>query len=506
MMYDKFSTSPDPSLGMNNPFRVIVIGGGITGLSAAHRLIEERQARHVPIDVTLLEAGDRLGGTIGTEEVDGFLIETGPDAFISTKPWALALCKRIGLGDRLIRTNDAYRRTHIVRRGALLPVPEGFLMLAPTRFWPFVTSPLFSWPGKLRMALDLVLPRGPQQEDESLGSFVTRRLGREALERIAQPLVSGIYTADPDTLSLRATMPRFLDMEAQHGSVIKAMWREQRAAAKRARDGGSGRKTADSGARYSLFVSFDRGMKTLIDALADRLPAGVVQRQQDVSAVRRAQDRWDVVLSNGTILSADAVLIAVPAHRAAVMVRDLDAGIAADLAAIPYAPSAVINLAYRREEVPHPLDGFGFVVPAVERRSLIAATFSSIKFAGRAPEGWVLIRVFIGGAMQAHLCELDEEPLLRAVRKDLRELLGIEATPRLTMIARHPASMPQYPVGHLQHVARIRAQAARYPGLAFIGNAYGGIGMPDCVHAGETAAEQVLDMSSPSGVRHAAHL
>ncbi|MBI4550934.1 MAG: protoporphyrinogen oxidase [Candidatus Latescibacteria bacterium] len=470
-----------------------MIGGGITGLSAANRLIEEQQARQVPLAVTLLEGSDRLGGTIQTQEVDGFLIETGPDAFISTKPWALALCTRIGLSDRLIRTNETFRRTHIVRKGALLPVPEGFLMLAPTRFWPFVTSPLFSWPGKLRMALDLVLPRGPQCEDESLGSFVTRRLGREALERIAQPLVSGIYTADPDVLSLRATMPRFLDMETQHRSIITAMWREQRTVAQRTRDGTSGRKIADSGARYSLFVSFDRGMKTLIDTLAVRLPGGVAQRQKSVATVRRRDAAWDVVLSDGMTFQADAVLIAVPAHRAAGMVQELDAELAADLSAIPYAPSVVVNLAYRRQDIPHPLDGFGFVVPAIERRSLIACTFSSVKFAGRAPDGWALLRVFIGGTMQAHLCELDDEELLRAVRKDLHDLLGIEAAPRLTLIARHPASMPQYPVGHLQHVARIQARAARYPGLAFIGNAYGGIGMPDCVHAGETAAEQVLE-------------
>src|SRR3990172_3249719 len=243
--------------------RVIVVGGGIAGLAAAHRLIEVSRSRGYPLEVTLFEAKHRLGGTIATEHADGFLIEAGPDSFLSEKPWALALADRLGIGDRLVRTDDHYRRTFVVHRGRLHPLPEGFQLLAPTQFWPLVSSRLFSWPGKLRMAMDLVLPRGKRDADESLGAFVSRRLGREALERVAQPLVAGIYTADPERLSLAATMPRFLDMERSERSVILALWR----AARRRPDAASG----TSGARWSLFVTLANGMEELVEAVASRL-------------------------------------------------------------------------------------------------------------------------------------------------------------------------------------------------------------------------------------------
>ncbi len=472
------------------PHCIVVIGGGITGLAAAHRLIELRQEKSLPMEVLLLEASDRLGGNIATRWQDGFLIEEGPDAFLSQKPWALKLCQRIGIANKLIQTNETYRRTFVVHRGKLHPVPEGFYMLAPTKFTPFVFSPLFSWCGKARMAMDLILPRGPKQEDESLASFVLRRLGREALERIAQPLVSGVYTSDPQNLSLRTTMPRFLEMEEKHRSIILAMWREQQAARNGSK--GAGQKSrSDGGARYSLFVSFKDGMATLIDELAARLPEGVARLNHRVESLMPDERGWRITVTTGETLKADGVIIATPAYHAATLVQTFDHVLASQLSDIQYASSIVVNLAYRRSDVPHPLDGFGFVVPAIEKRSLIACSFSSVKFAGRAPEGYALLRCFLGGGIQPEIYHLDDDALLEAVRREMRDLLGITAPPLFSCLSRHPKSMPQYAVGHLQHVAHIRAQLENHRGLLLAGNAYGGVGIPDCVRSGEEAAEKL---------------
>ncbi|MFN8640626.1 MAG: protoporphyrinogen oxidase [Candidatus Binatia bacterium] len=287
----------------------------------------------------LFEESDRTGGVIRTERSDGFVIEAGPDSFLSEKPAALRLCERLGITDRLVGTREELRRTYVVRDGRLRALPDGFLLMAPTRFWPLVTTPLFSWPGKLRMALDLVLPRG-SGGDESLASFVTRRLGREALDRVAQPLVGGIYTADPQQLSLAATMPRFLEMERTSRSIIRAMWQQQRAAAKRA---------TGSGARWSLFLSFDSGLQCLVDELASRLPDSTVQLGRPIRALERLADgRWRLDGAH----DCDAVIIATPAHAAATLLRPLDDALANDLDGIPYSSSATVTFAFRREEIP----------------------------------------------------------------------------------------------------------------------------------------------------------
>jgi protoporphyrinogen/coproporphyrinogen III oxidase len=464
--------------GAGRVSRVAVVGGGISGLAAAHRLVELSRERDRPIDLRLLEASPRLGGVIATETAGGFVIEAGPDSFLSEKPAALQLCERLGISHRLVGTSEEFRRTYVVRDGRLHALPEGFLLMAPTRLWPLVTSSLFSWPGKLRMALDLVLPRGAGT-DETLTSFVTRRLGREALERVAQPLVGGIYTADPDRLSLAATMPRFLEMERTQRSLILAMWRQQRAAAA----AGQG-----SGARWSLFLSFDRGIQCLVDRVAQRLPEGVVRVGQPVRTLERSAAGWRI---DGDV-ECDAVVVALPAHAAAPLVRTTDGILAEELTAIPYASSATVNLAFRREDIPFPLDGFGFVVPHVERRALLAATFSSVKYRGRAPAGFTLVRGFVGGALQPQMMDLDDEGLAARVRQELADLLGIRALPELTRVARWPQAMPQYHLGHLERVARIGGRLATLPGLHLAGNAYRGVGIPDCIASGEEAAEAVL--------------
>jgi oxygen-dependent protoporphyrinogen oxidase len=509
--------------------RIVVVGGGISGLAAAHRLTQRARSENAPaLEVLLLESSARLGGTLRTHQRDGFLLEGGPDAFISEKPEALELAKQLNLESRLLETNEAYRRSFIVRGGRLRSVPEGFQLLAPSRFWPFATTDIFSWAGKARMALDLFLPRRAtaqegEADDESLAQFVRRRFGREALERMAQPMIGGIYTADPEQLSLRATMPRFLEMERVHRSVIRAMWRARR----RAPDAET---RSTSGARYSLFLSFDSGMQLLAERLVAALPAGTVQLNTRVEAIQFDEQTksWKLrvgankttrgvetissdkttrtdnttrgdetmragdAMASNEMITADGICLALPAYASAQLLDGVDASLAADLSAIPYASTATVNLAFRRTDVPHPLDGFGFVVPFIERRKVIACTFSSVKFAGRAPEGHVLLRAFVGGALQPEMYALDEEAMTLAVREDLRSLLGIEGAPLFAHVEKWPRSMAQYHLGHLARVARIREQLRRFPALRLAGNAYGGAGIPDCIRSGHAAADELL--------------
>jgi len=451
--------------------RVAVLGGGVAGLAAAHRLVE-RGAR----DVVLLEAGDRLGGSIATERAGGFTIEAGADSLLTEKPWAVDLCERLGVP--LVGTREGERRTYVVHDGRLEPLPEGFLLLAPTDLRALAASPVFSWRGKLRMALDLVLPRGADLPDESLAHFVRRRLGREALERVAEPLVGGIYTADAERLSLAATMPRFRDLERSHRSLILGL---------RAGVGA----TSAAGARYSLFVAPAAGMGALVEALARRLPEGVARLRAPVTALVRDGGGWRLDASGGA-LAADAVVVAAPAHAAAPLLAPLDTELGRLLAGIGYASSATVTLAYRSADVPA-LGGFGFVVPAVERRPLIACTYASRKFPGRAPEGHELMRAFVGGALRADVLARDDGALVDVVRGELRELVGITAAPVLTRVHRHRLAMPQYAVGHLERVAAIEARAAALPALALAGAAYRGVGVPDCVRSGEAAADRVFE-------------
>ena len=473
--------------------RVVIVGGGVSGLAAAHRLVELQAA-----EVILLEASSRLGGTVRTHRREGFLIEGGPDSFISEKPEALALAKRLGLAERITGTNEQHRRSFVVRGGRLRPTPEGFQLLAPSRMLPFLTTDIFTWRGKARMALDLVLPRrkgANGHDDESLAAFVRRRFGREALERMAQPMVGGIYTADPEALSLRATMPRFLEMERRDRSLILAMWKAGRRAGADARHG-----RGASGARYSLFLSFDEGVQVLTDALAARLPYACARLNTKVISLRPegGARRWVLQTEAGETLEADAVCLALPAYASARLLRDLDDALADELDAIPYASTATVNLAYRRADIPHPLDGFGFVVPFVERRATLACTFSSVKFTSRAPEGHALLRAFVGGALQPEMFELDEEKMVAAVRRDLRDLLGVEALPLFAHVEKWPRSMAQYHLGHAARVVRIRELARSLPALALCGNAYEGAGLPDCVRAGEAAANAISKILDPA--------
>lgn len=471
--------------------RVVIIGGGISGLAAAHRFVERSaESSSAAVELMLLERSPCVGGTLRTHRRDGFLLEAGPDSFISEKPEALELAKRIGLGPHLIETSDRYRRSFIVREGRLLPVPEGFQLLAPSRLWPFITSGIFSWPGKARMALELVLPRRLQENgsaDESLAEFVRRRFGREALERMAQPMVGGIYTADPEKLSLKATMPRFLEMERKHRSLIWAIWNGRRKLSRAEMKG-------TSGARYSLFLSLDEGMQLLSERLAARLPEGVVRLNRNVSRLSFDKERreWAVEVDKEETIRADAICLALPAYASGTLLSDVDTQLASELEAIPYASTATINFGWRREDIPHPLDGFGFVVPFTERRAILACTFTSVKFSGRAPEGHCVLRAFVGGALQPEMFALDEEEMTVRVLGDLRELLGIEKPPLFALVEKWPRSMAQYMIGHLERVARIKQRVYALGTIQLAGNAYHGAGIPDCIRSGERAADELL--------------
>ncbi len=465
--------------GNEHSRHVAVIGGGITGLAAAHRLGELDPA----IQLTLLEAGSRLGGVLETERRDGFLVEQSADNFITNVPWATELCRRLGMADQLQPTREANRRAFVVRRGRLVPIPAGFVIMAPSRIGSLLTTPLLSPLGKLRLLAEPFVPVRPGGNDESLAAFATRRLGRETYQRLVQPLVGGIYTADPEKLSMEAALPRFREMEVAHGSLLRAARREARAE----RQGSAG-----AGARYGMFLAPRGGMSSLVEALAARLPAPSVRLQTRVHHVARHSDGgWSLQVGGETSgpLVVDGVIVALPAQRTAALLVDLDAELAGELGGIEYASCVVVFLAYHRRQIGHPLDGFGFVVPLQERRQILSGSFASVKYAGRAPAGCELFRVFIGGACQGELVDLPDERLVRMAHEEMAPLLSIRGEPLWQDLCRWPATMPQYHVGHRARVGRIQALVQRYAGLQLAGNAYAGVGVPHCIHSGEQAAE-----------------
>ena len=464
---------------------LVVIGGGITGLAAAHRLVERAGQDGTPPAVVVLEADDRAGGQIRTERHGEFLFEAGPDALVAQKPAGVALCERIGLGPDLRELGGGNAGTQILLGGRLHRVPEGFLMMAPTRLGPILRSPLFTWRGKLRMAFEPFVGRRPAaRDDESLASFVTRRFGREVLERVAEPVMAGLFTADADRLSLRMTMPRFLDLEAVDGSVTRGL---RRAASSRGPHRPFGHGTGRGG-----FVAVDGGLSRIVEALVARLPGGCVRLGARVEAVvaMPASHGWSVRLASGETLMAGAVLLACPAGEAARALGAQDGQLTGVLSQLRYASCATVNIAYRRGDVGARLEGNGFFVPRTEDLPILACSYVSEKFEGRAPKGSAVFRAFVGGATRPQALDGDDASLIRLADDTIRRVLAIGGEPLLATVHRSPRAMPQFDVGARALIEMIQARAAAHPGLFFAGGVAGAFGLPDCIRSGEEAADR----------------
>lgn len=475
---------------------VAIIGGGITGLSTAWYLQQESRSQGVDVTYTLLEQSDRWGGKIVTETVDGlgqgesFVIEGGPDSFLTQKPWALRLARELGLEEELLPTNDAVRQVFVLHKGRPVPLPDGVLLIVPTRFMPFALSPLLSPLGKLRMGLDLLIPARRDGRDESLADFIQRRLGREALDKIAEPLMSGIYNAEADRQSVLATFPRFRELEAKHGSLIRGMLAARQA---HHRPGNNGQAPPSGGRPLSMFISLQNGMERLAERLRSRL-AGDCRLNTAVRTIARHNGGYQLTLNDGSQLTAAAVVLAVPAYVAARLLAGIAPQAGAGLNDIRYVSTGTLSLAFRRDEVSHPLNGFGLVIPRSEKRAINAVTWTSTKFEGRAPAGAILLRIFFGGSRRPEMMTKDDEQLLAIARDELKELMGIDATPLFHRIYRWYEANPQYDVGHLERVAAI--EAALPPGIYVSGSPYRGIGIPDCVHQAQQTAARLVKESA----------
>ncbi|MGA2358920.1 MAG: protoporphyrinogen oxidase [Terriglobales bacterium] len=459
--------------------RIAIIGGGISGLSAAYTL-EEKRRSGTPVAYVLFESSPRLGGVLVTDRVDGCLVEAGPDSFLTEKPWAADLCRKIGLGDQLIGSNDSERKTYIVAKGKLVVMPDGLMFMVPTKIMPTVFSPLFSLRTKMRMAAEWFHPPHKASEDETVAEMVERHYGSEMVDLLADPLLSGVYGGEASQLSVRAVLPRFADMESKHGSLGRAML------AARKKMGAAAKAPA-----RPLFSSLKDGMQQMVDALVARLDANSLKTSSLVQLVIRQEDAWTVSAGYQTD-QFDAVIIATPTHAAAAVLQAADENLSRELGEIQYSSSVTVTLGYD-EKVRRSLPpGFGFLVPRSEGRRMLAATFVHNKFPHRAPENRALVRCFLGGARDEQILQASEEEILEIVRHELRQIIALNAEPLFARVYKWKSAMAQYSVGHLERLQRIEALRQKLPSLALAGNGYNGIGVPDCVRSGAEAASKIL--------------
>jgi oxygen-dependent protoporphyrinogen oxidase len=485
--------------------RTAIIGGGIAGLAAAYELEQARRAGN-KVEYTLYESRNRLGGSLSSEIVDGAVLERGPDSFLTEKPAAAELCRELGLGSELTPSNDADRKTYIVVRNRLIPLPDGLMFLIPTKLIPTALTRLFSLPTKIRMGMELLLPPRPSSQDESVAALVERHFGREVVDRLASPLLSGIFGGDAAHLSARTVLPRLVEMEEDYGSLTRGMLAAHRmmrarikAAARTARPANV---KGSALAVRSIFTAMRGGMNQLVDAVAARLDPASVRLSTPVNGLEKVADGWKVV-AGGKSEVYDAVILAAPAWAAAELLVHTDPQLAEELRAIPYSSSITINLIYDEDQLGRLPDGFGFLVPVVEGRSMLACTFVHRKFLCRTPTGKVVLRAFLGGMKNESLIDAPDAELLATVRRELSEILGESvlpstAEPEYTQVSRWPRAMAQYAVGHQERMMRITARVAALHGLQLAGNAYDGIGISDCIRLGRKAARELLSSQQVS--------
>ncbi len=463
--------------------KVIIIGGGISGLSTAYFLQEQSKKNNVPIKIRLIEASPRLGGKITSEQVDGFVIEGGPDSFITQKKWGMELIQQLGLTERLVQTHPVEKSVYILSEGKLIPMPQGFNLMVPGQLLPFALSPLISLFGKMRMGLDLFIPKKKSSEDESIGAFVRRRLGEEAVQLFAEPILAGIFAGNADKLSMKAAFPQFAMLEQAHGSLIKGMLKRKQGAAQK------GQPTP----KWSLFVTLEEGLSSIVTELKNKLDHVEMDIGKPVTSVSPTQPGYEVGTGSEK-QHADALVITTPTYKTAEWIEEWDMPLCALLQKIDYVSTATVSLGFRIKDVPHPLNGFGFVVPRKEGSAIMASTWSSTKFPGRAPKDHVLIRVFMGGAYRQDITNQTDEALIATVRKELQTILGIKADPVVARAFRWQKANPQYYVGHLDLVSKIESACQQHSGLFLTGAAYRGVGIPDCIQQGMETSEKVLKL------------
>jgi len=462
--------------------RAVVVGAGISGLAAAYDL------RRAGVDYTLFEKQSRTGGVIQTETGSGCILECGPDSFLSAKPEALALIQELGMESDVIGSNDAHRTTYIWKHERLVQLPEGVMMIVPSRAWPIVKSSLIGWPTKIRMGLECFRKPGHSSGDRSVSEFVSDHFGKETLDYMAEPLLSGVYGGDPARLSIQSVLPRFLQMEEKYGSLVRGVLAAQAATSR------SKEPRSKNGAAAPLFRTLRSGLGKLTATLAN----GANLAHAEVEAIRRSEGTFELRVAGQWAL-ADQVILACPAWAAAKLISELDPALAAVLGSIEYSSSLTLSLIYRASDFDGRRAGFGFLVPKVERRRLAACTFVGTKFLHRVPEGRIVLRCFFGGAGdEAALAESDEA-LIGIAREELQRMLGLTAAPISHVISRWPRSMAQYTVGHQKRLEEIRRRVAQIPGLHLAGNAYEGIGIPDCIRTGRGAARAAIAAISVPG-------
>ena len=480
--------------------RIIIIGGGIAGLGAAYKVNRAASEGH-EVEFILLEKDRRLGGKIQTEMVPDpsekgrFIVDGGPDCFLTEKPACHRIAKLTGIFDEELPTDDTRRRTWILSRGKLHQMPDGVMMFAPTKFVPFATTGLFSWPGKIRMGMDLFIPPKKvvpgELNDETLERFVVRRMGRECLDRLAEPLVGGVHASDPKQMSLAATFPRLLEMEQNYGSLLKAFIAVRRKIEEMRRKYPAKR---DEKPR-TFFTSFVNGMQQITDAMADSAGREKMRTGVAVTSLHRAGNgEWIARLSDGSTVDGSAIILATESWAAEPLVRPHDAAIADALAAIPTSSSATVSIAFNEAEVGFDLNAFGVLCPLVEGRPLMAATYSSTKWPGRAPKGKALLRGFVGGPHNQEILKRSDENLVQTVLSEFQEILGLNpfAKPLFSRVFRWHLGMPQYTLGHLDRIGLIEDRCGQIPGLALAGGSYRGVGVPNCIESGEQAVSKIL--------------